>query len=530
MNSSNGGLPALPDPVNPQPQYLTGSIRFETAFLALLGASFLFRLSYSSWVPLTGDELMHWQWSRHLDIGYPEHPPLIAWLIALIAALLGTAEWTVRLISVLAVSGTFWLAFRLGRELFGERAAFFGVVPLMITLLYNAGGTLANTDGLLAFFWTLTVLGVKRAVLDGKRWAWLWVGATIGLCLLSKLPGVFLFVALGLVLALTPEGRRQARRWEPYAAALLALLFFSPVIIWNVQHDWFTISMRVGHQAARGFTLIHFGELVAAQLLTLGPILFFWVVWGMLKSLRHRVDTRAALLGIFMGVPFLFYLSYTLFAKAGIHWPGVAYVTGFIAAGAFTAASSRRWMGGRSLALACIPTILLTALLYALPVAPKIAPESFAYQARPDKISTEQLLRNLIDWRELGTEIQHELDRADEDTFLRCRLSYGLAGLLAYYTPSQPDTFIWYVVERNGFSYDMWKAQVDLRGRDAVIVGADWQAHWWEELQCCFETISEPRVVEMRIGGQVIREFYVAHATGFKGFPPHRRMDGVKPD
>ena len=64
--------------------------------------------------------------------------------------------------------------------------------------------------------------------------------------------------------------------------------------------------MRVGHQAARGFTLTHLGELIGAQLLIVGPLLFVWAVWGMLKSLRHRADSRAALLGVFMAVPFLF--------------------------------------------------------------------------------------------------------------------------------------------------------------------------------------------------------------------------------
>ena len=78
---------------------------------------------------------------------------------------------------------------------------------------------------------------------------------------------------------------------------------------------------------------------------------------------------------------------------------------------------------------------------------------------------------------------------------------------------------------RNGVAYDIWKSQADLRGRDAVIVGADWQPDWWAETRCCFESIAEPRIVEMRIGGEVIREFCVAFATGFRGFPPHRRMD-----
>ena len=77
----------------------------------------------------------------------------------------------------------------------------------------------------------------------------------------------------------------------------------------------------------------------------------------------------------------------------------------------------------------------------------------------------------------------------------------------------------------NGVSYDMWKAQSDLGGRSAVIVADGRNEQWFEEMRCCFETMSEPRHVAMRIGGEVVRDFYLIHATGFKGFPPDKRAE-----
>ena len=156
--------------VPPAPQAEdAAAARWARWFWIFLFAHAMFRLVYSSMVPLTGDEVMHWEWSRHLALGYPEHPPLIAWSIRAATTLLGTYTMAVRVVSVLAVTGTFAVAFQLGRELFGPRAAFLGIAPLMVTPLYCAGGTLANTDGLLGFFWVLTAYAVKRAVIDRTR-------------------------------------------------------------------------------------------------------------------------------------------------------------------------------------------------------------------------------------------------------------------------------------------------------------------------------------------------------------------------
>src|SRR5262245_3331888 len=118
-------------------------------FLALLAVSFVFRLLYSGWVQLTGDELMHWQWSLLLAPGYPQHPPLIAWSIATATRVFGTSERTVRLVSVVAVTVALGVAFQLGRELYGARAAFYCAAALLITPIANAAGVLATTDALL---------------------------------------------------------------------------------------------------------------------------------------------------------------------------------------------------------------------------------------------------------------------------------------------------------------------------------------------------------------------------------------------
>src|SRR5206468_6243415 len=85
----------------------------------------------------------------------------------------------------------------------------------------------------LAMIWTL----VRLVESDDGRW-WLAAGVFAGLAMLSKFTAAMLLPAV-VAFMLVPDWRR---RWllspYPWCAALIALLLFLPVLIWNVQHDW----------------------------------------------------------------------------------------------------------------------------------------------------------------------------------------------------------------------------------------------------------------------------------------------------
>lgn len=500
--------------ISPSAETGAGRLRPETVLVVLLVLGFLARLIYGLLVPLTSDELMHWQWSRHLDIGYPEHPPLIAWLLAASTSIFGHVGWAIRLVSVVAMTLTFAVTFLLGKRLYGARAALVAVVAAMVTLVFSVGGILANVDALYSLFWALFVCGMMTAVLDERRVGWLMAGVSLGLALLSKLLALLLFPATALFLLATPAGRRWLRRWEPYASALLGLAIFSPQIIWLARHDWFSFKIRLGHQVAGGFTLKYVFELVGGQLFTISPFLFVWALWGVWCCWKHRDDRRAILLGSYAIVPWLGCFVYSFFARAGLHWPAVGYVTGFIAAAVFTVTLPRPRLGRRYLLVATAFAVLQAGIVFAIPLAPNLP--SFHWPTRPDKVSTDQL-NNLIDWRELGAAIHAEIERQGGETVLLIRRSYGLANLAAFYTPGQPAAFLWEDMDRNGWAYNQWKEEADLRGRNAVMVSDGADGNWFEDLRCCFETLSEPRHLVIR-RGRYLREFELMSGTGFKGF------------
>ena len=65
MNSSPGEGPD--EAKDPTPR-LFGLVGYHGAFVALLTSNALFRLVYTTLVPLTSDELMHWQWARQVEV------------------------------------------------------------------------------------------------------------------------------------------------------------------------------------------------------------------------------------------------------------------------------------------------------------------------------------------------------------------------------------------------------------------------------------------------------------------------------
>lgn len=70
--------------------------RARTLAIGLIAYAFALRLTYLGSVELLPEETYYWNYSRHLDIGYLDHPPMVAWLIRLGTALFGQSQFGVR--------------------------------------------------------------------------------------------------------------------------------------------------------------------------------------------------------------------------------------------------------------------------------------------------------------------------------------------------------------------------------------------------------------------------------------------------
>jgi len=71
------------------------TIQLPRVALLIVALMTAFRIAVASHIPLTEDEAYYWAWSLHPALGYVDHPPMVAWLIALTAPL-GRSELAIR--------------------------------------------------------------------------------------------------------------------------------------------------------------------------------------------------------------------------------------------------------------------------------------------------------------------------------------------------------------------------------------------------------------------------------------------------
>jgi hypothetical protein len=205
------------------------------------------------------------------------------------------------------------------------RAGFFLLLIITATPLMGVGAVLMTVDPLSVLFWTAAMLAGWRAVQENATARqWLWVGLWMGLGFLSKYTELFQLLCWAVFFALWPPARKQLRRSGPYLALLVNLACALPVLIWNCQHDWITVT-HVAGVAGLGSawkpTLRYLGEFLGAEAGLLNPIFFVATVWAAIAFWRRgRHDPRLVYF-FSMGAPlFLAYLIHSFRSRVLPNW------------------------------------------------------------------------------------------------------------------------------------------------------------------------------------------------------------------
>ena len=205
----------------------------------LIAAMTAMRLVYAGVTDLRTDEAYYWTWSKENVLSFLDHPPMIAWFIRFGTTLFGDTNLGVRFAGILAMLVTqLLLADIVRRVTHDARAIVFALLMPEAALYYGLLMAKVSPDTALIPFAVAMMWALVRLEESGNpRW-WLAAGAFAGLALLSKFTAVMLLPAIAAFM-LVPKWRA---RWivspYPWAAALIAIVLFMPVLIWNAEHDW----------------------------------------------------------------------------------------------------------------------------------------------------------------------------------------------------------------------------------------------------------------------------------------------------
>jgi len=235
--------------------------------------------------PLTEDETYYWTWSRRVAFGYVDHPPMVAWLIALTAPL-GSNPGFIRLpfilcdgLAALALGRTAILLS--GEAQAGAAAAIaFSMIP-QVRFAFGA----ATPDPPFLLCWSLALMFSAQALSKGvTRRGMCMLGLALGGAMLSRFFGWALLGGI-IAFALAPQ-RPTLRRRGFWIAPLVALALYAPFIVWNATHHWlnfkFTVSDRQNFQP---FSFKHLDVLSTERLVLYAVVM---LVLGYFLALRSR--------------------------------------------------------------------------------------------------------------------------------------------------------------------------------------------------------------------------------------------------
>ncbi len=353
---------------------------YRTLFWLFLILITTLRLLTAGRFGLGVDESHYLLYSRHLDWGYFDHPPMVAFLAAM-TTVLGDSVLLVRLgpimCSVISLALLRYLALALYED---ERVGFWAAVLIHLMPYQHLLLVGLLPDAALNLFWCATLLAGWHAMKSGKWPLWILTGLLFGGALLSKYHSVLLALCLLGYLATSRQRRFWLSKIQPYTAILVGLVLFSPNIIWNARHNWISYAFQMGQGSGDGLDPGKFLLAVGGQFGAWSPLIVVLLLAVMLVKIRQPDISEADRFAIWTSIPiFGFFCLVGLTSKVLPHWTSAGWWTGSIVIASTVLQKMsgpentvRRWR--RLIAAAVVIGFAMTALLYGVLFLPLVGP------------------------------------------------------------------------------------------------------------------------------------------------------------
>jgi hypothetical protein len=341
-----------PESERPYPQWAPLRATAILVYLALL--KLLLHLFTAENYGYFRDELYYVAAGEHLDLGYVDFPPLVAFVAAFTRSLFGDSLLALHVFPALAGAVVVVFAGIIARELGGGRfAQGLAALATLIAPTLLVFGTWLSMDAFDQLWWVLATYLLVRIFKHDQPRLWLVFGLVAGFGLLTKLTMLYLGLAVFFALLLSRSRRHLLTPW-PWLGGAVAFLFLLPYLYWQVSHGWPTIDFwaNYGEKIDEASPL----EFLLEQVVTMQPPtlplwlagLYFYLFSREGRPYRALGWIYLILLALFMvqnarfyflapAYPMLFAAGAVVFegflARRGWRWPKPAYVAVLVVSG-----------------------------------------------------------------------------------------------------------------------------------------------------------------------------------------------------
>jgi len=504
-------------------------ITWRLAAVGLAGYAVLLRLVYLGLPNLLPEEAYYWNYAQHPALGYLDHPPMVAWLISMGTTVFGSTEFGVRIATFMCWGITAGFCYGFSRKLYGKAVGLLSVMFFALLPGFFVTGFYAFPDAPLIACWAGMLFFLERALLSGRRLAWWGVGLCLGLGMLSKYSIALLVPAVLVFMILDRKSRHWLRKLEPYAALLLAVLLFTPVIVWNFWNGWASFAFQ-STRRLRSHPQFSLHLFIGSLLVLLTPLGFFAAVKEFFvppgKKSRDGRDGEAdarsrRFIAVLTLVPLSVFALFSLRYHPKLNWmiPLSLGIIPLLAANLFSARrkaiasfEQRAW-GPTLVALALIFGGTLHFLSIGLPGVPY----------RKDSVSP-------VAWKEMGQMIEQIEDEVEAQTGVPPLVvgmdKYFIASQMAFYRDNghsdadkeegYKDTGSDNLFGGNGLMYAWWFPPADQTGRTLVLVSFKQESLADERISPFVQRFDSMQKVNVMKKGVPAGTFYYRVAYGYR--------------
>lgn len=282
---------------------------------------FVVNILQASFTELAHDEAYYWMYSRYLDWGYFDHPPMIAFLVK-IGYTLFKNELGVRLFPLLIGTSTVFIVYLLIKDELKSLSLFLIMLCSVLIFQSHIGGFLAIPDMPVVFFAALFFLVYKKYLVSNSTKQSLLLGFIAAAMLFSKYHG-FLVLFFTLLSNLSLLKRRNF-----WLIPLSTVVLLIPHLLWQYNNNFPSIEYHLFARSS-AYKFDHTFNYIYSQLLISGPfigIILFYHAW---KFKNKGNAFSKALRFNFIGFIVFFFLS-SFKGHVEAHWTAIAYIPALI--------------------------------------------------------------------------------------------------------------------------------------------------------------------------------------------------------
>ncbi len=398
---------------------------------------FLINLLQGFFTELAHDEAYYWMYAKNLDIGYFDHPPMIAAMIK-VGYFLFKSELGVRIFTILLSAISIPLLFRLCKT--EDFTLLF--VLFSATSVFQTYSFIAVPDGLLIFFAILFFLVYRSYLNDDKYSTSFMLGLIVAALLYSKYHSILiLFFTLCSNIALL-------KRKSFYIIVVVAVSLYLPHILWQIQNDYPSYQYHVLNKSQAHYTPLSSLEFLLGQLVLFGPFAGVLLIYAAFKQPTQGDLFMRALKFTFLGILVFFFVS-TFNSRAEANWTAVAAVPMLLLSHLYisTRANMRKWamrIGGFSICLFLIFRVNLM-FDFAPVIGSKALPEFYGWKT----------------WAQ-------QIDKQAKGAEVAIMNSYQRASKFSFYAQHDAISLNNTSYRRN--QYDLWSIVDSMQGKRVLLI------------------------------------------------------------